>query len=129
MPHAHGDFQPFLAAAHNEAVVELLVPTRIGRARFNTPWLEPEPIYELRVKPDRKANLANFSPLRVRLQRVTSENASEELQLVGVEKMFPQHGSEIQLQDFELRLQTLAGDEFWMDDPRFDVQFTNRAVG
>jgi hypothetical protein len=112
-------FWPLLPPNLDKFTEDLPLGTMLGRKRFNTPWLDAEVIYEFRMKPGEQLEV-NENIFKVTIKRVTHADASEELELTHV---CTSDNRSLPKNSFELRLKTLAGNEFWMDNPIFHVDF------
>lgn len=95
----------------------MLLTDCIGRKRFRTPTLQPDPVYRLRWKPERSRQPENL-PVEITLERRTSEEG-ESLVITQVQR---KDGKEepISVDDIELQVCSLPNGSFWMDDPHFE---------
>lgn len=109
----------FLSPGENEITTDMLINSRIGRARFLSPILDPDQIYVLRWKPYVELPSDLPTVVRVKIRRTKVPGAGESLTLEAVETS-AQH-SKVSLDHIELQLCTLPDGEFWMDNPKFEV--------
>ena len=109
-----------------EAAKKIQIGTRIGRKLLPSA-AKPEQVYRLRWRnPDKWAGRGGNPFLNVTLRRQARERADqiEGLDLVAVEGDID--GKKVALEDLELQLCTLEGDEFWVDVGRFEVLWPNQ---
>jgi hypothetical protein len=111
----------YLDAGEEQSTKSMLVGTSIGRKLFRSA-AKPEQVYRLRWKDrDKWANVPHSVTLQVTLKRVLapSPDEIESLDIDRVEGMAG--GRAVSKEDVELQLRTLEGDEFWLDNGRFEI--------
>jgi len=116
--------EPYLTPGCEEATVEIMVGTGIGRKLLPS-VAKPEQVYRLRwTEQGKPKDGAVNETLRVTLRRKPPliEGQIEELQLVNVESV--DGTRQIRLEDVELQLCTLEDEEFWLDSGKFEVVWT-----
>ncbi len=109
----------FLRPGEAEITREMHVGTPIGRKRFASRDLLPDQVYKLRWK-DRHKHPLQTPILSVTLKRQRQDAAAESLELVSVKSVT---GKPVGLADVELQTCSLPDEGFWMDSPRFLVQW------
>ena len=111
----------YLSPGESEATHPILIGTCIGRKLLPSA-AKPEQVYRLRWKDrDKWVGVPQNATLHVTLSRVLGAVAdeTESLKITAVEGNAG--GKPVSLDDVELQLCTLDGDEFWMDNGRFEV--------
>lgn len=89
----------------------------IGRLRRIIRDMRPEPIYQLRY---RGGNVGPITvPVRVSIRRVVHPSKGEWLELISAEP--PADRPDIDPDDIVLKLNPMAVDRFWLDQPTFDA--------
>ena len=125
IPSNPSDFEPFLTTLQVEQTIAIQLGARIGRKRFSTPWLEPEPVYEFRLKPGWSPGTPEGNLFNCTFKRAGTPESGEELLLTHVCTL---DNETLDLAEFELRLNTLLGNEFWMDSPTFEIDYVSESV-
>ena len=111
----------YLEPAVQEATHPIMIGTCIGRKLLKSA-AKPEQVYRLRWRDKEKwLGAAVNATLQITLQRIPPvvEGETESLQIVNVDGMV--RDQPVTLQDVELQLCTLEGEEFWVDSGRFEV--------
>ncbi|HNX05863.1 MAG TPA: hypothetical protein PKI32_10200, partial [Opitutales bacterium] len=95
------------------------LPCRIGRQVVPVPGVQPDPVYEIRHKPENQPPKVG-AHVFVTLRWVSGLGEGEKLELVKVEN-HPDY-KEIDTADVSMRLNTMLEESHWLDEPRFDIQ-------
>jgi hypothetical protein len=113
--------QLILPSDHDVADVEVMIPTAIGRKLLPSA-AKPEQVYRLRWSKKALAEGRQASEIiGVTFERHAAERPgeTERLKLGGVNGTV--NGKPVTLEDVDLQLCTLEGDDFWVDSGRFEV--------
>jgi len=118
----------YLKPGEHETTDRIQIGTRIGRKLLPSA-AKPEQVYRLRWRnPDKWAGHGLNAFLNVTLRRQTRERADqvEGLELVAADGDI--NSQSVSVDDLELQLCTLEGDEFWVDTGRFEVFWQTQAA-
>ena len=120
------DDNVFLKPGETEVTRNMLLGTRIGRKRFGSRGLLPDQVYRLRWKEKEAGKHRPQNPiLAVTLRREKHDGAAESLTLVTVATT---DGSEVSMNDIDLQTCSLSGDGFWMDNPSFNIKWSEETA-
>jgi hypothetical protein len=111
----------YLEPGVSEAMHTIMIGTCVGRKLLKSA-AKPEQVYRLRWRDKEKwLGAAVNATLNITLNRVSplTEGDTESIEIVKVEGAV--QNKPVTLQDVELQLCTLEGDEFWVDSGRFEV--------